>query len=627
MVARKYPWLAGLTKAQREAATFEGPRLAIIAAPGAGKTRTLAARVVDLVERRGAHPSQIVAFSFTRSAAAELRSRIEILGGDSLALVSVTTFHALALRVLREDPAAVGLPPTFSVARESEAAACFGSMYEGPITRPESKRLSPSKLREIQTRFYATGDFPTDSVAGSLLATFAQRLRDLGLVHAGLLLPMLKAGVGRSERIRLALGGFVHVLIDEAHDASPCELWVAEWIASDRNEGETGPEAAVDPTRPATSTRPPAPRGGITIVADPRQAIFGWRHACGSRVVDDFMGIGATGRIVELAQTFRFGAAIAEHANRAAARSAGWEPGDLAAGLAIEPAADLTDSAVHAVLGASLAFHVAEAVKAYGPAKVAVLCRSRRDAELVALSMNDLCETIHAEDGDPSWFLLAQALARLILNRADNAAFRTLYEAEERRLLDRCSFHSFASRAGRARSLLEEYQRELAHLDAEQGTLLRFVCDTTPATTFDVVAERAVRFDRPHREGAPVELYAPIVDGLGIGGLELREAIDRIATRSESDAFAAVQARGMVSVSTVHAAKGREWDAVFVVTSDRWPWGLPRAKRSAWRDEEWRVYFVAVTRARREAVIVYGTEADLSAVGLEAPAPLPNPEA
>lgn len=602
MVQRKYPWLGGLTERQREAAIFAGPRLAIVAAPGAGKTRTLAARIVDLVERRGVHPSRIVAFAFTRSAAAELRARVTaMMGGEGCDLVHVTTFHALALRALREDPEAVGLPPTFSVAREDEAAKCFGSLYEGPMTRPESKRVPPTKLRGEQTRFYATGDFP-EGPAGALLSTFAQRLRDLGLVHAGMLVPMLKAGLARSERVRLSLGLFSHVLVDEAHDASPCEMGIAEWIASDRATGESTPGAA-----------PKEATGSITIVADPRQAIFGWRHACGPRVIADFLEYaGDSARLVMLERSFRFGSEIARHANATAHRA----PITGLACDAIEPAPDLGAGAVHAIHGSTLAFHVGEAVAAYGAAKVAILCRSRKDAELVAAALSDVAETIHAEDGDPSWFKLAQAIARLIVNPGDNAAFRTIYEAEEPWLSSRPSFFSFASGAGRARSMLEEYRRELADLEAERSTMLRYVAEASPSYTFDQVADRSVLFDRPMREGHTVETYGPLVEALAIGGLELRESLDRIATRSEADAFAGVQARGKVSVSTVHAAKGREWDAVFVVTSDRWPWNLPDAKPSAWRDEEWRVYFVALTRARQEAVIVHGSEADLATVGL-----------
>lgn len=588
MVAHRYPWLGGLTSAQRTAATSAATPLAIVAGPGSGKTRTIAARIVDLVERVGVHPSRIVAFTFTRSAAAELKARVVAMGGDDLALVDVTTFHAYATRLLRLDPAAAKLPERFTVARERDAEQAFGSLFEGPLRRPEASRITRTALREALSVFYATARFP-EGVAAAMANVYLGRLLDLGLVPFGALEPALLAALDRSDAVRAAARERPTVLVDEAHDASPLEMAIVERLAA--FEGGRG----------------------LTVVLDPRQAIFGWRGAMGGAVLDRIQAnVGAV--VVDLAQTFRFGKAVADHAAIVASASGSTLPH-------VAPAPDLEHGTVHAVLGPRLPYHVAEAVKAYGVGGVAILCRSRRDAELVAAALPEVAETIHGDDREPAWFRIAEALARLVVNPADGVAFRTLYEAEEPYLATRPRFETFAGRTGRARILLDEYAAELYAQKGEAGSLLAWVVDGrrkgAELVTFRDAADAAYAFnvrDKTEPEHADA-VVVPYLERLGVLAADVCQAVDAIATAADADAFADVVARGRVPVSTVHAAKGREWDAVFVVTADRWPWGLS-SRRDARAAEEWRVYFVAVTRAKREVGIVHGADAPLDEVGL-----------
>lgn len=586
MIQHRYPWLGGLTPAQKTAATSVSRALAVIAGPGSGKTRTLAARIVDLVERRAVHPATIVAFTFTRSAAAELKARAVELGGENLALVEVTTFHAWAARVLRADPLAVGLPQDFQLAREEDAERALGSMYEGPLRRPEAGRCTISAFRRVLSRFYSEGVWPDGKADAALLACYFSRLAEFGLVPFGMLEPALTRGLAESAEIQARAAERPTVLVDEAHDVSPLEMGAVEWLAARQDSA------------------------GLTVVLDPRQAIFGWRGALGGAVLDRMERLGAE-RVV-LSRSFRFGPAIAAHAT-VLQEASGWTWAPP-----VEGAPDMGPGAVHAIHGSTIAAHVGDAVKAYGGGNVAVLCRSRRECELVAAALNDVAETIHGTDREPSWFRLAEAMARLAVNRADNAAFRVLYEAEEPYLASRARFETFAARAGRAHDLLEEYLDQLGEVAAERASLLGFlVHDLAETMGFRDLAERAYRFDvRDRTAPADVEAeVAPFLSSIGVSGASVEEAVDILATRTDADAFQDLRARGKVAVSTVHAAKGREWDAVFVVSGDRWPWGLT-SKGTAYAAEELRVYFVAVTRAKRELAIVHGGEAPLDEIGL-----------
>ncbi|HEY8473204.1 MAG TPA: UvrD-helicase domain-containing protein [Natronosporangium sp.] len=108
---------------QRVAASAPGGPLLVVAGPGTGKTRTLTHRIAYLCAELGVSPSECLAITFTRRAADELRSRLVGLLGEAAEEVTVATFHALGLQILREQHAAAGLPAGFRVADEADRVA------------------------------------------------------------------------------------------------------------------------------------------------------------------------------------------------------------------------------------------------------------------------------------------------------------------------------------------------------------------------------------------------------------------------------------------------------------------------------------------------------------------------
>ena len=118
---------------QRVAAAAPGGPLLVVAGPGTGKTRTLTHRIAYLCAELGVAPDQCLAITFTRRAADEMRARLEVLLGPDATSVTVATFHALGLRLLRDNAAAAGLAPGFTVvdeAQRSSAAAVSAGNQE-----------------------------------------------------------------------------------------------------------------------------------------------------------------------------------------------------------------------------------------------------------------------------------------------------------------------------------------------------------------------------------------------------------------------------------------------------------------------------------------------------------------
>ena len=105
----------GLNPQQREAVEYRGPALLIVAGAGSGKTRVLTHRIAHLLATKDAWPSQILAITFTNKAAAEMRERAKGLIGRAAKDVVICTFHALGVRMLRQDGGVMGLKPQFSI--------------------------------------------------------------------------------------------------------------------------------------------------------------------------------------------------------------------------------------------------------------------------------------------------------------------------------------------------------------------------------------------------------------------------------------------------------------------------------------------------------------------------------
>ena len=108
---------------QRVAAAAPGGPLLVVAGPGTGKTRTLTHRIAYLCAELGVAPDQCLAITFTRRAADEMRARLEVLLGPDATMVTVATFHALGLQLLRDNAVAAGLAPGFTVADEAQRSS------------------------------------------------------------------------------------------------------------------------------------------------------------------------------------------------------------------------------------------------------------------------------------------------------------------------------------------------------------------------------------------------------------------------------------------------------------------------------------------------------------------------
>ncbi len=227
-------WLSELNPPQRQAATFgDGPVL-VIAGAGTGKTKTLASRVAYLIEQ-GQAPDRILLLTFTRRASAQMISRAgHLVGATAAAKVWGGTFHATANRLLRQYGQAIGLAPQFTVVDQSDAEDMM-NLIRGDLGLGKGKRRFPRKttlmsaysrmvnsqlkLAEVLSRFYPWCEEEADGMR-QIYEIYTQRKREQLILDYDDLLLYWRAlchapGVGDTVADR-----FDHILVDEYQDTN-----------------------------------------------------------------------------------------------------------------------------------------------------------------------------------------------------------------------------------------------------------------------------------------------------------------------------------------------------------------------------------------------------------------------
>ena len=283
---------AGLNLAQQEAVNYlHGPCL-VLAGAGSGKTRVITHKIGRLIQA-GLEPKRIAAITFTNKAAAEMRERAKGLIGRAAKEVVVCTFHALGVRMLRQDGAVLGLKPQFSILDSDDVTGILkdcGGSTDAATARQWQWAISRWKnmgLNAAQAEAQAADD--NERVTARIMARYEERLTAYQSVDfddlIGLPLKLLADHAEVREKWQAALG---HVLVDEYQDTNATQYEVLKHLVGER--------------------------GRFTAVGDDDQSIYGWRGATLDnlkRLPQDFPNL----KVVKLEQNYRSTSAILRAAN------------------------------------------------------------------------------------------------------------------------------------------------------------------------------------------------------------------------------------------------------------------------------------------------------------------------
>ncbi len=283
---------SGLNLAQQEAVNYlHGPCL-VLAGAGSGKTRVITHKIGRLIQS-GLRPEQIAAITFTNKAAAEMRERAKSLIGPAAKGVLICTFHALGVRMLRQDGAVLGLKPQFSILDSDDVTSILkdaGGSTDMATARQWQWTISAWKssgLNAAQAQAQASTD--EEHLVARVMANYEERLAAYQSVDfddlIGMPLKLLQAHDAVRAKWQGALG---HVLVDEYQDTNATQYEVLKLLVGER--------------------------GRFTAVGDDDQSIYGWRGATLDnlkRLPQDF----PTLKVIKLEQNYRSTSAILRAAN------------------------------------------------------------------------------------------------------------------------------------------------------------------------------------------------------------------------------------------------------------------------------------------------------------------------
>ena len=312
--------LEDLNEPQREAVTHgEGPLL-ILAGAGSGKTRVLAHRIAYLIYNDQAHPSEILAITFTNKAASEMRTRVEGLLGHATRGMWLLTFHSACARILRSHADRLGYTRQFTIYDQADARRlikhCLSELSIDP------KRFTPAgihhQISEAKNRLRRVDDYRAqvgssyyEQIAAEVYELYQQELmRSNAMDFDDLLLGvvnLLEAFPEVRERYSETFG---HVLVDEYQDTNHAQYRLLQLLIGGGQEQSSN-------GRPHASGH-----RNLVVVGDDSQSIYGFRCA-DIRNILDFQEDFPDARVIKLEQNYRSTQTILSAANSVIANNRG----------------------------------------------------------------------------------------------------------------------------------------------------------------------------------------------------------------------------------------------------------------------------------------------------------------
>ena len=288
MEISKQNYLAHLNKNQKEAIIdLEGPCL-IVAGAGSGKTKVLTSRVVHIIKEKKAWPNQILCVTFTNKAAREMQNRVvSLLNQKTKSLPWLGTFHSVSAKILRKHAEAVGLNSRFTIIDQEDQLRLIKNICKAENI--DIKKISPQFVLSLINQWKNKGLLPKDVVTKKGLPLekailnvykfYQERLKILNSCDFGdLILLCVTMFENNPDILELYLSNFKYILVDEYQDSNYIQSKWLNLLAKKNNN--------------------------ICCVGDDDQSIYSWRGAEIKNFLD-FSKIYKNTKIIKLEQNYR----------------------------------------------------------------------------------------------------------------------------------------------------------------------------------------------------------------------------------------------------------------------------------------------------------------------------------
>ncbi|MFI6453926.1 DNA helicase PcrA [Streptosporangium amethystogenes] len=323
-----HPLLDGLNPQQREAVVHHGSPLLIVAGAGSGKTRVLTHRIAYLLGERGVQPQEILAITFTNKAAREMKDRVDKLIGPRSAAMWVMTFHSACVRILRREAKRLGFPSGFSIYDQADSQRLMAMVCREMDLDP--KRYPPRSFSAQVSNFknelidYETAAAQASTHLERKLAeayrNYQQKLTEAGamdfddLIMLTVTLFQIFPDVAEHYRLR-----WRHIMVDEYQDTNHAQYTLIRELAGRPElrtaDGDLVREGGVAPAE-------------LCVVGDADQSIYAFRGAT-IRNILEFERDYPAARTILLEQNYRSTQTILSAANAVISRNESRKPKNL----------------------------------------------------------------------------------------------------------------------------------------------------------------------------------------------------------------------------------------------------------------------------------------------------------
>lgn len=623
------PLLDDLNDRQREAVLHVGSPLLVVAGAGSGKTRVLTRRIGHVVRDRQVAPYEILAITFTNKAAAEMRERVVELVGSRAAAMQVSTFHSACVRILRREAAHLELPTNFSIYDSNDSQRLLAN-----ISREldlDTKRYTPRMLASaISTQknelidpatFAGMATSPPDKVTASVYTRYQERLVRAGATDfddlIGHTVTLLQAFPDVARRYRER---FSHVLVDEYQDTNHAQYVLVRELAghSMSIEGVANPTADLGVAE-------------LCVVGDADQSIYAFRGAT-IRNIDDFEQDYPDARVVLLEQNYRSTQNILNAANAVISRNVDrrakhlWTAAGAGEQIIGYVADDENDEA------AFVANEVLDLINTskYNAEDIAVFYRTNAQSRAVEEVLIRLGLPYRVVGGvrfyERREVRDIVAYLRVLVNPHDDIALRRIVNTPRRGIGDtaigvieaianreRISFgdalrlvDDTTGLAKRSMKSIQLFVALMDHLRSEwlgglgAGDLVHEILEQTGYLV-------TLRESRDPQDEARIENLTELESVAAeferdYPGTNLEDFLERVSLVADADEIPDAEG-GLLTLMTLHTAKGLEFPVVFLTGMEEGIFPHQRATDRNEMEEERRLAYVGITRARERLYI------------------------
>ncbi len=611
--------VAGLNEPQKAAVLHRGGPLLILAGAGSGKTRVLTHRIAHLVQTGDARPDQILAITFTNKAATEMRERAAQLVGNRANAMWLTTFHSASARILRSEAERLGYTRGYTIYDSADSNRLVRQCMDS--REVDAKRFPPRMIQSIISRaknqlenaaqFEQHVDGVVDEVVAAVYATYERRLREMNAMDFDdLLLRSVELFQTFPEVLERYRSVFQQILVDEYQDTNSAQYKWVELLAHEHRN--------------------------LVVVGDDDQSIYGFRGA-DVRNILDFEKDFPDAKVVKLEQNYRSTGRILDAAHAVVARNSGrrgkklWTEGPEGDKIKLR---QLTDEHEEARYVAGEIQRLTE--NGLSNDDVAVFYRTNAQSRVLedtlvryrmpyqVIGGTRFYERAEIKDALAYLTILANPADQVSLQRIINSPRRGIGKTTVDRLLGYANttgepvlelvgraeeVPGLGGAALKALTRFAEMMDSLRAKAAEErhvGDLLQAVLDQSGYTD-TLQAEGAgdpqalARLDNLAEFVGMAREYD--LNSVGDDDAGLEPFLQQVALFSDQDAIETDE--GQITLMTLHNAKGLEFPVVFMLGMEEGIFPHSRAVDSGDIEEERRLCYVGITRARENLYLTH----------------------